>query len=886
MIERPSGAVTFLFTDIEQSTRRWDEQPDLMRRQLAEHDVALKQAVASAGGFLFKHTGDGVVAAFASPRAAVDAAVAAQQQLTLPVRMGICSGEVESRDNDYFGPALNRAARTMSAAHGGQILVAASTASLISGVDLIDLGRHRLRDLSQEQHLFQVYVEGLKLDFPPPRTLNALPGNLPAQATSFLGREQDIIELAALVRGNRLVTLTGVGGVGKTRLALQVAADVASDFPDGAWLVEFGNVTDPGAVGHAVGAVLGIAQQRGTTIKDSIVGALGSQRLLLLLDNCEHLIEAAAALVQPILAGCAQVVVLATSREALMLDGERNWPVASLSVDDDIRSAAARLFVDRALAVAPDFNADNPREAIVEICRRLDGIPLAIELAAARVRSLSPAQIRDRLNERFRLLTGSRRAQERHQTLRHAVQWSYDLLSPQERTLLARVSVFAGGFSLEACEQVCSGGDIAPGDLLDLLDSLVRKSLVSTDHKGASVRFGLLETIRQFGEEQLAQSREASAVRLAHAQFFANDSTRNFQTWLSPQQGAAYHWLDREIDNLRTAFRWAKDTGHVDLACTIASNIGDMGRFVVRDEAAFWAEEIVDAARAIGHSRLIVLLTWAASTAWSLARTQDAKRYGAEAISLPDDAHLDPFAWAFADLATIALYEGDGEGAVDLITRGAGREGDRHGRFNLAFVPFFLAACGRYREAQDIADETIMKAEATGVPCSIVIAWWGKAQAWSALDPAQALTCYEHAAALARDSGNRLFESMIVPQMAALQASSNDATAALRSFKQMLGMLQRSPDLMIAVVGIASLIVLFERIGAPLAAARLSGALARLSALDYSHAAVREATVRLRETLGERTFEEESRRGAAMNLRESAEYAAKQVELNLAEREV
>jgi len=886
MVERPSGAVTFLFTDIEQSTRLWDEQPDLMRRQLAEHDAALKQAVGNAGGFVFKHTGDGVVAAFASPRAAVDAAVTAQQQLTLPVRMGICTGEVESRDNDYFGPALNRAARTMSAAHGGQILIAASTAALVNGIDLIDLGRHRLRDLSQEQHLFQVRVEGLKLNFPPPRTLNTLPGNLPAQATSFLGREQDIIELTELVRASRLVTLTGVGGVGKTRLALQVAADVAPDFPDGAWLVELGNVTDPGAIAHAVGAVLGIVQQRGATIEDSIVGALSSQRLILLLDNCEHLIEAAAALVQPILARCAQVVVLATSREALMLDGERNWPVPSLSVSDDLHSAAARLFVDRALAVAPDFQGDNHREAIAEICRRLDGIPLAIELAAARARSLSPAQIRDRLNERFRLLTGSRRALERHQTLRHAVQWSYDLLSPQERTLLARVSTFAGGFSLEACEKICSGGDLAPGDLLDLLDSLVRKSLVWADHKGAAVRFGLLETIRQFGEEQLALNGEASVVRLGHAQFFADDSARNFQTWLSPHQTLAYQWLDREIDNLRTAFRWSKDTGHVDLACTIASNIGDMGRFVVRDEAAFWAEEIVDAARTISHPRLIVLLTWAASTAWSLGRTHDAKRYGAEAISLLDNAHFDPFAWAFSDLATIAMYEGDGIGAVDLITRGAEREGDRHGCFNLAFVPFFLAACGRDQEARAIADETIMKAEATGVPCSIVIAWWGKAQAWSTLDPSKALTCHQRAATLARDTGNRLFELMVVPQMAALQASSNDPTTALRSFQQMLGMLQSSPDLMIAVVGIASLIVLFERIGSPVAAARLSGALATLSALDHSHTNVRETIVRLRKTLGERIFDEESRRGAAMNLRESAEYAAKEVELNLAKREV
>ena len=536
-MERPSGTITFLFTDIEQSTRRWDEQPDLMRQQLADHDAALKQAVGSAGGFLFKHTGDGVVAAFASPSAAVDAAVAAQRQLALPVRMGICTGEVELRDDDYFGPALNRAARTMSAAHGGQILVAASTASLVNGIDLIDLGRHRLRDLSQEQHLFQVRAEGLKLDFPPPRTLNALPGNLPAQATSFLGREHEILELAALVRANRLVTLTGVGGVGKTRLALHVAADLAPDFPDGTWLVELGNVTDPGAIAHAAGAVLGIAQQRGTTIEESIFGSLSSQRLLLLLDNCEHLIEAVAALVQPILTRCAKVVVIATSREALMLSGERNWPVASLAVSDHLRSAAARLFVDRALAVAPDFNANDHGDAISEICRRLDGIPLAIELAAARVRSLNPVQIRDRLNERFRLLTGSRRALERHQTLRHAVQWSYDLLSAQERTLLARVSLFAGGFSLEACEQVCSGGNIAPGDQLDLLDSLVRKSLVSADRRGAAMRFGLLETIRQFGEEQLALSGESGAVRLSHAQFYADEFSPQFPEMAEPASG-------------------------------------------------------------------------------------------------------------------------------------------------------------------------------------------------------------------------------------------------------------------------------------------------------------------------------------------------------------
>lgn len=761
-------------------------------------------------------------------------------------------------------------------------MVAASTASLVSGFDFIDLGRHRLRDLSQEQHLFQVRAEGLKKDFPPPRTLNLLPGNLPAQATSFLGREQDLAQLSTLVRDNRLVTLTGVGGVGKTRLALQAAAEIAPEFPDGTWLVELGNVTDAGAVGHAVAAVLGIAQQRGLTIEDSIFAALRNQRLLIVLDNCEHLIDAAAAVIQPMLARCAQVVVVATSREALMLDGEHNWPVASLSLGNDLTSASGRLFIDRARAVAPDFDCNAHSEAIAEICRRLDGIPLAIELAAARVRALSPSQIRDRLNERFRLLTGSRRALERHQTLRHAVQWSYDLLSPQERMLLARVSVFAGGFTLEACEQVCAGGDITSGDLLDLLDSLVRKSLLSTDHRSAAVRFGLLETIRQFGEEQLVASGKADELRMRHAQFFADDSGRNFRSWLSPDQLAAYQWLDREIDNLRAAFHWAKDAGRVDLAGAIASNIGDMGRFMSRDEAAFWAEEILEAARIARHPRLMVLLTWAGSTAWSVGRNEDTKRYGAEALSLLGDPHFDQLVWVFADLATVAMYEGDATGAIELIARGAQNEIDNKDRFNLAFWPFFLAIGGRDEEARTLAEDAIAKAEATRIPSSIVVAHMGKAQAWLTHDPVVALKCFEHAATLSRQTGNRFWEMLIAPQIVAVQARSGDRLTALRSFQQMLATWQRSPDVMLVVVVLGSLVVLFERTGHPIPAARLSGLLGRLSALDYQHAGIREAISRLRKALGEQTFDDESRRGAAMTLHEGVGYAAKQVDLNLA----
>jgi class 3 adenylate cyclase len=423
MAERPTGTVTFLMTDIEASTRRWEEQPEAMRADLARHDATLREAIEGHGGWLFKHTGDGMLAAFPAARPAIQAAIAAQRLLKLPVRMGVCTGEAELRDNNYFGPTLNRAARIMDAAHGGQVLVAAVTAAIAEDAGLVELGEYRLRDLSQPERLYQVRAEGLKDRFPALRTLDTSPGNLPVQATSFLGREHDQAEVAEMLGRVRLLTLTGVGGVGKTRLALQVAAELSPEYPDGAWLVELAAVGDPSATGHAVAGTLGITQQPGMTIEQSVAARLTRRELLLVLDNCEHLIEAVALLAHDIVTHCPNVRVLATSREALMVDGEQIWPVPSLGFREGASSPAVALFMERARAVAPRFELGGDAGVISEICRRLDGIPLAIELAAARMRAMSPLQIRDRLDERFRILTGgSRRALERHQTLRHAVQ--------------------------------------------------------------------------------------------------------------------------------------------------------------------------------------------------------------------------------------------------------------------------------------------------------------------------------------------------------------------------------------------------------------------------------------------------------------------------------
>ena len=346
----PSGVITFLFTDIEGSTRRWETDADEMRNALAVHDDVLRKAVEAQAGWLFKHTGDGVCAAFASPNRAVDAAVTAQLNLELPVRMGIATGEAELRGADYFGPVLNRVSRVMSAGHGGQILLDGVTAGLLKDLELVSMGQRRLRDLAKPVELFQVRATGLRTDFPPLKTLDATPGNLRPQTTSFVGRESELADVSAALKAHRLVTLVGVGGVGKTRLALEVATRSAPDFPDGVWVIELAPVGDPAAVPDAVAAVLGIMQQPGASLADSVAAALEGRSRLLVFDNCEHVLDAAADMVDAILARSATVKILATSREGLRVGDEQLWPVPSLDVRGGIDSSAATLFVERAIA--------------------------------------------------------------------------------------------------------------------------------------------------------------------------------------------------------------------------------------------------------------------------------------------------------------------------------------------------------------------------------------------------------------------------------------------------------------------------------------------------------------------------------------------------------
>ena len=490
--------------------------------------------------------------------------------------MGLATGEAELRDSDYFGTVLNRAARVMAAGHGGQILLADSTAALLSGVDLMDLGARRLRDVPTPVGVFQVRAPGLATDFPPLRALDTSPGNLRRATSSLIGREFELEEVQAAVKAHRLVTLTGVGGVGKTRLALEVAARLVDEFSDGVWFFELAAVTDPASVPDAVAAVLGITQQPGMSVSETVAAALEGRVRLLVFDNCEHVRDAAADLVESILAQSATVRILATSREGLGIPDEQLWLVPSLDLGAGIDSAAVDLFVERARSVASGFSMATTDEAsaVVEICRRLDGIPLAIELAASRMASMTASEVRDRLGQRFRLLVGSRRGPSRHQTLRHAVAWSYDLLDEAEKPLLERCSVFAGGFDLEsACAVTDSGDEFA---ILDLLDALVRKSLLVADRSSGRTRFSMLETIRQFAEEQLRRLRRSirdsgrPLALLRRTRIRHHGPVGQPPTSARPTTGSPLNW-----PTCAPRIAWAADQNDLDVAATIATSGGD-----------------------------------------------------------------------------------------------------------------------------------------------------------------------------------------------------------------------------------------------------------------------------------------------------------------------
>jgi predicted ATPase/class 3 adenylate cyclase/Tfp pilus assembly protein PilF len=578
--------ITFLFTDIEGSTRLWEAEPARMSDALARHDALCRTAVDAHRGRLVKMVGDGLHAVFDDPADAVAstldlqrgmARIAADCGIALRMRCGVHAGISDLRDGDYFGIAVNRAARIAAAAHGGQILLSQAAVDLCrrrlpAGVDVIHLGRVRLRDLSAPEDIWQVAGADLPTTFPALRSLDSTPNNLPQQLTTFIGREQEIAQIKKLIRTARIITLTGAGGCGKTRLALHVAADVLEDYPDGVWLVELAALADPLRVPQSVASLLGLKEEPGKPLLETLTDHLATRHLMLLIDNAEHLLAACAEFADAVLRRCPRLSLVVTSREALGFAGELTYRVPSLSMPDPRRDGSredvarfesARLFIERARSQQPGFAlTEQNAPALASICYRLDGIPLAIELAAARVRSLSLEEVNARLNERFRLLIGgSRTALPRQQTLRSLIDWSYDLLAGQEQAMLRRLAVFAGGFTLDAAERVCAVDSTQAPAILDLLASLVDKSLVIAEERGETMRYRMLETIRQYARERLLEHGDGSRWRDRHLAYFRAVGAEAEPRLTGPDQRAWLERLENELDNVRAALAWAADAG-------------------------------------------------------------------------------------------------------------------------------------------------------------------------------------------------------------------------------------------------------------------------------------------------------------------------------------
>ncbi|MFN2103793.1 MAG: ATP-binding protein [Candidatus Promineifilaceae bacterium] len=611
----PSGAVTFLFSDIEDSTRLWDQYGAAMRPALAAHDEILRTAVERHGGVVVKTTGDGIHAVFVSPSAALSAALDGQRARrdaawssiapdTIRVRMGLHSGEAELRDGDYYGTAVNRAARLMAIAHGGQVLVSGTSARLVEGslpeeITLLDLGEQQLKGLSRLTRVYQMQVPDLPQEFPSLRAAETTRGNLPQRPTSFIGRERELADIEKSLGETHLLTLTGPGGTGKTRLSLEAAALVQPRYEHGVWLVELAPVTDPEQVTTAVAGVFGLHGQSMEQTRGMLFDYLREKELLLVLDNCEHLVEACARLAADLIAACPRLTILASSREGLGVYGETTYHLPTLSLpaadsqtaDETGQSDAVQLFVDRAAAAQRGFRlTDGNATAVAQIVRRLDGIPLAIELAAARLKAFTVEQVASRLDDRFRLLTGgSRTALPRQQTLRALIDWSYDLLDEEERDLFRRLAVFSGGWTFEAAEAIADlrqenlrgfgqGSDtdyaesknLADLDVYELLPQLVSKSLVTReadptpdnwpgDGPALEPRYTYLETIRQYARDRLVESGQVEAVRDRHFTYYESLAD---SFGFAPEPGAARRQgmqVVLEFDNLRAAIDWAID---------------------------------------------------------------------------------------------------------------------------------------------------------------------------------------------------------------------------------------------------------------------------------------------------------------------------------------
>jgi predicted ATPase/DNA-binding CsgD family transcriptional regulator len=862
----------------------WEEHPAEMQATLERHDEILRASIECRDGHVFAATGEGFAVAFTHARDALDSAVEIQRGLAtehwpgalqLAVRMGLYTGEASERNGIYVGPVLNRAARIMAAGHGGQILVGAPTVSLIEEVDFIDLGEHRFKDLARAERVFQVRAEGLRSEFPALRTLDARRGNLPAPATSLIGRARELAEIVDLVRANRLVTLTGVGGVGKTRLALEVGAEMAGQFPDGVWLVELAPVGEAASVPDAIATALGLTPQGGVPVTHTIAEALSGRRLLMLLDNCEHVVEAAADAVQAILARSGTATVLATSREGLRVAGEHLMPVPPLALDGGATSPAVALFVERARAVHPGFDLDDlaNAEAVTEICRGLDGLALAIELAAARMVSLTPVDLQQRLLvDRFRMLTGSKR----QRSLRQTVGWSYDLLDDEECAVLRYASVFSGGFGLDAITDVVGADD--PLDVLDWLDSLVRKSLVTVSHATGLVRYSLLETIRQFAEEELSTLGTLEPTRDCHARYFAREVMARWLRWNGPGFRDAVDWVEVEFSNLRAAFRWSAARNDVETAADIAAHSAVIGVSAELFETVGWVEEIIDAATAADVRRLPCVYAAAGYSCFT-GRPEQAVAYAHTAVLLEENPKYDPFVPGLAGLieALAQVYSGHLDRYVEITGGIAALPGAR--AFGLPAYVDGLQATGRVDEAMELVEEAVAVARNLGNPWFIAYSLWIRGSVYAHVDPARARTAWREGLAYVRQHRVDFFEGFIARDAAILKVVDADPEESLVLIDAAIDSFRQAGNIAQLTITLASLTSLLERIDCSEGAGTLYGAIICQPGSERHVPDLPDVATRIASKLGSDRFDECASVGQTMDLTATAHYAREQIQL-------
>ncbi len=809
-MDEPSTVLTFLFTDIEGSTSKWEEQPELMAQAVAGHDTLLRDAVQGHGGHIVKTTGDGIYAAFPTPEDGLGAVIdiqlglldpATTAGLPLRVRCGLHTGAVHARDNDYFGPTINRTARIMGAAHGGQVLVSQAIADamrerLPEGVSLLDLGSVRLKGLSTSEVVFQVVHPKLDQSFPALRELEATPNNLPQQLTSFIGRERESAEIAEMLTTARLLTLLGMGGLGKTRLSLQIGADVMDLYPDGVWFIDLQAIRDGSLVASETARVLSVREEAGRPLLQTLCAHVKSRKLMLILDNCEQVIDASAELANAILRAAPEVRILTTSRIALRVPGEQTYvvqplPLPSRSADFETlsKSTAVQLFVERAKLHKPAFTlTEKEAPAVAELVSRLEGIPLALELAAARVRSLAIADINKRLNDRYKILTGGDRTlQARQQTLRALVDWSYDLLSENEQILLARLSVFAGSFSLEAAEAICGAEPLMPEDVLDLITSLVEKSLVNLEETDDEVRYRLLETIRDYSREKLVARNEQAATAAAHCDHFFKMAKVANHGSQGAEQAEWTRRLEADLENIRAALALALEGG-VDQIMAIKLAVALMWFWILRGYATE-GRKYVRAALALpavqaddfihGHALYV-----GATLAHSQGHYAEAQRMLEHSMEIRlRDGKQPEIGATFSTLSVVRLNLGNAEGAREAALEAVRifRElGDRIDETIVlsqlgqvyAYIGDDASARRQFQECLDVASE--LEYPELQSECAVML---GESEFESG-DLDLARTTLQRAIEISRGAGDKRWEASALWRLGKVQLARGDQEAA------------------------------------------------------------------------------------------------------------